>query len=60
MHMSPRPGPRRPSVTIRLTESGRQLIDAMAKLEEVTRSEMIRALLAEAVKARQSKKGVKP
>ena len=55
LHMSPRPGPRRPSVTIRMTADGRAHLDAMAKLEGVNRSEMIRILLAEAVKARQLK-----
>jgi hypothetical protein len=48
--MSPRPGPRRPIVSIRLAESGVDYIDRLAEKEGVLRSEMIRLLLAYGVK----------
>ncbi len=45
--MSPRPGPRRPLVAIRLTESGLIYIDKRAGAEaDGNRSEMIRRMLA--------------
>lgn len=53
--MSPRPGPRRPIVGIRISDAGIQAIDALAKAENVNRSEMIRRLLSEALTARQRK-----
>ena len=55
----PRPGPRRPSVTIRLSDSGLAVIDRLAVADGLTirngepnRSAMIRKLLAEACDAR--------
>ena len=55
--MSPRPGPRRPLIAIRLSESGLSYIDELAEEEaDGNRSEMIRHLLAEAVTARQKRK----
>jgi len=49
----PRPGPRRPLVAIRLSAEGIAHIDGLAAKAGVTRSEMIRTLLTEAVAARQ-------
>lgn len=55
----PRTGPRRPTVTIRLSAEGIAAIDRLALAEGLTirdgepnRSEMIRRLLSEAVTAR--------
>lgn len=51
--MSPRKyPPRRTLVSFRIGEAGLNAIDGLAKREDVDRSEMIRRLLLEAVKAR--------
>ena len=50
--MSPRPGPRRPVVCIRLAEAGIALVDEYARARGVSRSEMVRILLSEAIDAR--------
>lgn len=42
----PRPGPRRPLVAIRLSEAGIEHIDKRAEEAQVSRSEMIRRMLA--------------
>ena len=47
--MSPRPGPRRPQVAIRVSEAGIKEIDDLADQAGVTRSEMARRLLSAAV-----------
>jgi Ribbon-helix-helix protein, copG family len=41
----PRPGPPRPIVAVRLSDGGLKHIDALAKTEGVTRSEMMRIML---------------
>jgi metal-responsive CopG/Arc/MetJ family transcriptional regulator len=46
--MSPRPGPRRTAVTVRLKTEAVAYVDALAATEQSTRSEMIRRLLGEA------------
>lgn len=48
----PRPGPRRPLISFRISESGLRHIDQLAKEAGVGRSEMIRTLLTEAITAR--------
>lgn len=55
----PRPGPRRPSFTLRLSEEGRAEIDRLAVTEGLVKADgqpntsaMVRRLLAEAVAAR--------
>ena len=54
--MSPRPGPRRQSITFRLSESAHDLIDEWAAAETGgNRSEMLRRLFNEAVKLRRSR-----
>ena len=50
--MSPRSGPRRPIVGVRISEAGIAAIDQLAEAEGVGRSEMIRTLLSEALAAR--------
>lgn len=47
--MSPRQGPRRPTVTFRISTSGIGAIDSRAVEESVERSELIRRLLAYAM-----------
>jgi Ribbon-helix-helix protein, copG family len=42
----PRPGPRRPLVAVRLSNNGIKNIDHLAEARGVTRSEMIRVMLA--------------
>jgi hypothetical protein len=44
--MSPRPGPRKPLIAIRLADAGLAWIDEQARLRGWNRSEMIRAMLA--------------
>lgn len=56
--MSPRPGPARPTITFRIRPSAIKAIEAIAAAEQVDRSEMIRRLLAYAV--RMMPKGWKP
>jgi len=52
--MSPRPGPRRLYVGVRLSPAGLEAIEKLAAAEtDGNLSEMIRKLLAEAVAARQ-------
>jgi len=52
--MSPRPGPRRPVLGLRLSDEDRKYIEGLAEREtDGNLSEMIRRLLAEAVTARQ-------
>lgn len=51
--MSPRPGPERPIVGVRIKPDAINYIDGLAAGEGVTRSEMIRRLLAESITARQ-------
>jgi metal-responsive CopG/Arc/MetJ family transcriptional regulator len=53
----PRPGPRRPLVALRLSEGDLEVVDRIAEAEGVSRSEMIRRLLDEAIKARASRSG---
>lgn len=53
--MSPRKGPRRPIVGVRISEQGIAAIDTLAESEGVGRSEMIRRLLSEAL-ARRAKR----
>lgn len=48
--------PRREFVGIRLAQTGIAAIDTYAKAEGVSRSEMIRRLLAEALTARQRRR----
>lgn len=58
--MSPRPGPRRPLVAIRLSKEGLAYVDKLAVEEtDGNRSEMVRILLTEAVTARKAKKAGK-
>lgn len=47
--MSPRKGPRRSIVGVRISEAGITAIDTLAESEGVVRSEMIRTLLREAL-----------
>jgi hypothetical protein len=54
--MSPREGPRRPIVGVRISEAGITAIDALAETEQIGRSEMIRRLLSEALAARGRKR----
>lgn len=54
--MSPRTSPRRPIVGVRISDAGITAIDKLAADEAVTRSEMIRRLLSEALTARQRKR----
>lgn len=56
--MSPRPGPRRPAIAVRLSAAGLAHVDQLAKTSGVTRSEMIRRMLAYA--ATRMPKGWKP
>lgn len=44
--MSPRPGPRRPIVGVRVGENGLAWIDKEAERRGINRSEMIRQMLA--------------
>jgi metal-responsive CopG/Arc/MetJ family transcriptional regulator len=46
----------RVTVAVRLSEAGRDEIDAMANAEQRTRSQMVRILLGEAVAARRNRK----
>lgn len=46
----PRPGPRRPQVAVRLSADGIDALDALAADAGVNRSEMVRCLLAAAVR----------
>jgi len=48
--MSPRPGPRRPTLTFRLTPEAIHRIDLLAEAENVQRSEMLRRMLAYAAR----------
>lgn len=43
--MSPRPGPARPVLTMRMSQDGIARLDALAKAAGITRSELIRRLL---------------
>jgi predicted transcriptional regulator len=54
--VSPRPGPRRKAVTIRLKTEAVAYVDALAAAEQLTRSEMIRRLLGEAAAYRRQKR----
>ena len=56
--MSPRPGPARPTVTIRLSAAGIEKLDELAAVEGVDRSEVMRRMLSYA--ARHMPKGWKP
>lgn len=56
--MSPRPGPKRPVLTLRLAQSGIDWIDERAAAEGVQRSELVRRMLAYSV--RYMPKGWKP
>lgn len=58
LRMSPRTGPRRPTVTFRLAEDAIAFIAARAAEEGIQRSEMIRKMLTYA--ARHMPKGWKP
>ena len=49
LQVSPRPGPRRPQVAVRLSEAGIKQVDILANRAGVTRSEMVRRLLTLAV-----------
>lgn len=52
--MSPRPGPRRQYVGVRLSPAGLEAVEKLAETEtEGNVSEMIRKLLSEAITARQ-------
>lgn len=51
----PRPGPRRAIVGVRMKSEAIEYVDALAEVEGVNRSEMVRILLAEAIAARQRK-----
>lgn len=48
----PRPGPRRVMIGVKLYPEAIAYIDKLAEAEGVTRSEMVRRLLAEAVSSR--------
>lgn len=50
LRMSPRPGPRRPTLTFRLTPEAIHRIDLLAEAENVQRSEMLRRMLAYAAR----------
>lgn len=56
--MSPRPGPAKPTVTIRLSAVGIAHLDALAARDGVDRSELMRRMLNYA--ARHMPKGWKP
>ncbi len=47
----PRPGPRRPKVTFRVSEDDLRVIDRLAAAAGLERSEMIRQLIALAIDA---------
>jgi hypothetical protein len=51
----PRPGPRRAIVGIRLKPEAITYIDTLAQQAGVTRSDMIRTLISEALAARQKR-----
>ncbi|MFC6853898.1 ribbon-helix-helix domain-containing protein [Aquipuribacter hungaricus] len=53
IHM-PRPGPRRPIVTVRVDQEDLTEVDRLATAEGVGRSEMVRRLLVEAMAARRA------
>lgn len=53
--MSPRPGPVRPIVGVRIKQDAIDYIDQLAEREGVGRSEMIRRLIGEALAARQKR-----
>lgn len=42
----PRPGPPRPTITIRLHQSGIDWLDALAEQHNTTRSDVIRRIIA--------------
>jgi hypothetical protein len=42
----PRPGPRRPTVLVRMSQAAIDAIDKLAAEREITRSEMVRLMLA--------------
>ncbi len=50
----PRPGPARPQLAIRIADTAIAHINELAAKRHVTRSEMVRILLKEAVDARQA------
>lgn len=54
----PRPGPRRPLVALRMSDEGVAHVDKLAAAAAVTRSEMIRRMLAYA--AAKMPRGWKP
>jgi metal-responsive CopG/Arc/MetJ family transcriptional regulator len=54
--VSPRQGPRRPIVGVRIKAEDIDEIDTLATTEGVTRSEMIRVLISEALAARSRRK----
>ena len=56
--MSPRPGPARPVITMRLTQTGVDALNTRAREEHTTRSELIRRMLAYAT--RKMPRGWKP
>lgn len=56
--MSPRPGPPKPTITIRLSEAGIANLDELAAREGVDRSEVMRRMLNYA--ARNMPQGWKP
>ena len=49
----PRTGPRRPSVTLRISEAGVAYLDAWAQRESIKRSELMRRILAAAISSDQ-------
>lgn len=46
----PRPGPPRPTITIRLHQSGIDRLDQLAAAQNLTRSELVRRILAQAIR----------
>ena len=51
----PRTGPRRPSVTIRISQQGVDFLDHWAERQDLSRSELVRRILASAINAEQRK-----
>lgn len=51
MQHMPRTGPRRPIVGVRMSDTGIEALDAIAAETATKRSDVIRALLAEALQA---------
>lgn len=55
--MNPRPGPRRPIVGVRIHQDAINLLDRWATDDGITRSELIRRLLTDAVNRETQRRG---